>query len=306
MQAIHVAVGVVTDNQGRILIAKRAAGAHQGGLWEFPGGKVERKETVQQALERELLEELGVTTGNFTPLIQIAHDYGDKAVLLDVYRAHIQKGEAHGREGQPLKWVTPDELNSYTFPAANRPIVSAITLPERLLITGAFTHHSDFLQKLSAALSQGITLVQLRAPELKSAEFMLLAAEVQRECERRGVRLLLNTDPDINKAVHLHLNSARLMQTHSRPLAPGYLLGASCHNAEQILHANTLAVDYICLSPVKATNSHPQITPLGWDNFAEFTRLAAAPVYALGGMKEHDIATAINHGGQGIASISAW
>src|SRR5690606_37876357 len=123
----------------RILIARRADTAHQGGLWEFPGGKVEPGETVQQALQRELLEELGVTTGDFTPLIQIAHDYGDKAVLLDVYRGVIQAGTAHGREGQPLKWVTPGELNGYAFPAANRPIVSAITLPQRLLITGAFT-----------------------------------------------------------------------------------------------------------------------------------------------------------------------
>ena len=82
---VHVAVGVVRNPQGNILIAKRPAHAHQGDLWEFPGGKVERGESLQQALQRELHEELGIDVTHARPLIRIPHSYPDKQVLLDVW-----------------------------------------------------------------------------------------------------------------------------------------------------------------------------------------------------------------------------
>src|SRR5690554_1447331 len=99
---IHVAVGVIWRG-GRVLIARRPEGAHQGGLLEFPGGKVEPGETVQQALVRELLEETAVTVspGDLQPLIGIRHDYGDKEVFLDVWEARVSSGEPRGLEGQP-------------------------------------------------------------------------------------------------------------------------------------------------------------------------------------------------------------
>jgi len=125
-QTVHVAVGILINAAGKILIARRADHVHQGGLWEFPGGKVEAGETVQAALQRELQEELGVGTDGYIPVIQVRHDYGDKQVLLDVHRATRIEGEAHGREGQPLRWVMPEDLQVYTFPAANLPIIHAL------------------------------------------------------------------------------------------------------------------------------------------------------------------------------------
>lgn len=305
MQTVHVAVGVITNSDGDILIARRPATAHQGGLWEFPGGKVESGETVQQALARELHEELGVHTGDYSPLIQVAHDYGDKAVLLDVYRARILAGSAHGKEGQPLAWVNPGALHGYDFPLANRPIIRALTLPSRLLITGEFTDTVDFSRRLQGALAQGIELVQLRAHALSDTHFSELVQTAQQLLPPAGARLVINRmRPYADTG--LHLTAAALMQYSQRPLPAEQLLGASCHSAEEILQANRLQVDYICLSPVQATRSHPAVHPLGWDHFAALTRLAAAPVYALGGMNDTHLATAISHGGQGIAGISAW
>lgn len=126
MSVVHVAVGVILDADQRILITRRAADAHQGGLWEFPGGKVEDGESLDSALRRELLEELGITIGATRPLIEISHDYGDKQVLLDVHVVTEFRGEALGLEGQPLRWVPAEELGDYAFPAANVPIVDAV------------------------------------------------------------------------------------------------------------------------------------------------------------------------------------
>lgn len=124
---LHVAVGVLVRDD-RILLAQRAAHQHQGGLWEFPGGKVEASETVQQALRRELHEELGleVEPAGLEALIDIRHSYPDRTVRLDVWWVRQFTGQAHGREGQPLAWVAVDELHRWSFPAANQAIVDAI------------------------------------------------------------------------------------------------------------------------------------------------------------------------------------
>ena len=123
---VHVAVGVLQDSSGRVLLTRRPPKAHQGGLWEFPGGKVEVGETVLAALARELIEELAVQVEASQPLMTIAHDYGDKQVLLDIHTVTSWAGEPRGVEGQPLAWVMPHALDDYAFPAANTPIVARL------------------------------------------------------------------------------------------------------------------------------------------------------------------------------------
>lgn len=125
MKEVHVAVGVILDATGRILLTRRAPDAHQGGLWEFPGGKVEDDESLEAALARELREELGIDVGRTSPLVAVRHDYGDKQVLLDVHIVWEHSGEAQGLEDQPLAWVEVSALGDYDFPAANVPIVKA-------------------------------------------------------------------------------------------------------------------------------------------------------------------------------------
>jgi len=123
---VHVAVGVILDEACNILIAKRADESHQGGLWEFPGGKVDEGETVELALARELKEELAIELSQCETLLEIRHDYVDKSVLLDVWIITAFKGKACGNEGQPVKWVPVESLRDYAFPAANEAIISAI------------------------------------------------------------------------------------------------------------------------------------------------------------------------------------
>jgi 8-oxo-dGTP diphosphatase len=109
-----------------VLVTRRAPGAHQGGLWEFPGGKVEAEETLLEALARELREELGVRVVSTEPLMVLEHDYGDKQVRLDVHRVIRWSGEPRGLEGQPLAWQRPGQLRDWAFPAANQPILERL------------------------------------------------------------------------------------------------------------------------------------------------------------------------------------
>ncbi|TMP05665.1 8-oxo-dGTP diphosphatase MutT [Pseudoalteromonas sp. S3178] len=125
IKIVNVAVGVIKKNNA-IFICKRADEQHQGGLWEFPGGKVEAGESVFAALKRELTEEVGITIHSSSQLMVIEHDYGDKCVKLDIHVVSNFSGEARGAEGQPSEWVAISELSNYDFPAANADIIEKI------------------------------------------------------------------------------------------------------------------------------------------------------------------------------------
>jgi 8-oxo-dGTP diphosphatase len=131
--AVHVAVGVIFNSkQDQILIAKRPKHLHQGGLWEFPGGKVSSGETIEHALARELFEELGISDIQAEPLMHILYEYPDKKVYLDIWIIHQFSGQAQGKEGQQCEWVNLQNLLSsqsqYQFPAANQPILERLKI----------------------------------------------------------------------------------------------------------------------------------------------------------------------------------
>ncbi|NRB24444.1 8-oxo-dGTP diphosphatase MutT [Shewanella sp.] len=127
---VHVAVGVIINADNQILLAKRLTHLHQGGKWEFPGGKVEAGESVTQALTRELKEEVDLTITATRSLMSISHDYPDKQVLLDIHWVTCFTGNAHGLEGQEVKWVPKSDLPNYDFPEANKPIIEKILAAE--------------------------------------------------------------------------------------------------------------------------------------------------------------------------------
>ena len=125
-KVVHVAVGVVVREDGAILIARRPDHLHMGGRWEFPGGKVESGETVQQALTRELREEVAIEVKELQPLTEIRHEYTEKSVFLDTWWVTRFSGEAKGLEGQEVRWVPFAALDDYQFPEANLEIIEAI------------------------------------------------------------------------------------------------------------------------------------------------------------------------------------
>ncbi len=310
MKPIHVAVAVITNAVGEIFIARRPNHVHQGGLWEFPGGKIEPGESVAQALNRELREELGVSAKRACPLIQIAHSYPDKHVVLDVWCVAELDGEPHGREGQPVRWVAPDHLNRIEFPKANTPIVTAVQLPALLLVTGEpLNGADDFLARLESALRAGIRLVQLRAKTVTNeSDFVVLAQRALALCRTHHARLLLNSTPEVAARVGadgVHLTARHLMNLEQRPPAKSMWVSASCHSVAELRHAHAIGVDFALLAPVLDTRTHPGAAVLGWDGFEALARTASLPVYALGGMTATQGAEAQRRGGQGIAVLGA-
>jgi len=122
-----VAAAILSECGQKVFLAKRPDDSHQGGLWEFPGGKKEPHETALEALCRELQEEIAIEMKVSRPLIKLSHDYGDKQVELDVYCVTEFSGNPTGAEGQQTQWVDISELEHYRFPAANQAIIERLT-----------------------------------------------------------------------------------------------------------------------------------------------------------------------------------
>lgn len=307
-KVIHVAVGVIRNAKGEVLIAKRQAGQHLAGFWEFPGGKVEQGECVTTALARELREELGIEVSEAQPLITIPYDYPEKRVLLDVHEVTQYGGSPVSGEGQSIRWVSQSDLRDYTFPPANAPIVTAVQLPAVFCISGEFESFAALRDRCGSLQSQGITHIQLRAPHLEPAEYLQVYRRLSGEIE--GVSLFANTDwrhPNVSQVEQLpryiHLSS-RVLRAGYKPAAGG-VISAACHDVDELKLAEHAGAHFVFFSPVKPTSSHPNTPGVGWEALRDFCAVATVPVYALGGLSELDISQARQCGAQGIAAISA-
>jgi len=309
-KVIHVVAGVLRGHDGKILLTERPPGKHLAGLWEFPGGKREDGETPEQALRRELHEEIGVDAGAMRRLIGFPWHYAEKSIYLDVYDVAVFAGEPHGREGQGLRWEFADELPHVAMPAADVAIVNALRLPDRYAITPEPAHDVDaFLREFERTLAVGVSLIQLRAKTLDRDALKEVALHARRLARAAGAKLLLNGNIDLVQALQLdgiHLPASDAAALHTRPLDHSFLIGASCHSVEEIQHAVDVGVDFAVLGPVKPTQSHVDRPGIGWDHFANAVRDVALPVYALGGLSQQDLPQALNSRAQGIAGISGF
>jgi 8-oxo-dGTP diphosphatase len=127
---LRVAAAVLFDADGRVLLAQRPAGKMLAGYWEFPGGKLDAAEAPEQALARELREELGIELLRCHRLLGLRHDYADRAVELEVFVVDESRGEPSGLEGQALKWVAVTGLAQEHLLPADGPIVEALRAHE--------------------------------------------------------------------------------------------------------------------------------------------------------------------------------
>ena len=310
---VHVAVAVITNNAGQYFIARRPQEVHQGGLWEFPGGKVENTETVLEALKRELFEEVGITPVQASPLIKIHHKYTDSSVVLDVWCVNEFTGHAFGKEGQETCWINKSEFSLYDFPAANTAIINTIQLPDKYMITGNFESEEELLSKTHLGMQKGIKLIQFRAHHLSELSYFNYAKKIYDICNKENVTLLLNTSVDryIRHRAYtfshgLHLASKEIKFLTSLPFDNKVLISTSTHNQKELTDAEKSKVDFAVLSPVNSTLTHPDVTPIGWDRFKTLVEKSFLPIYALGGMKEEDIKKSKDYGGQGIAAIGEF
>ncbi len=310
----EVVAGVLTQADGRILLARRPPGKAYAGYWEFPGGKVEPGETLAAALVRELHEELGVVIAQPCRWITREFTYPHARVRLNFFRVFEWQGEPHPHEGQVFSWQLPDAVEVTPLLPANFPVLKALALPPLLGISHAESLGVDsFLARLDVALHNGLRLIQLRDKTLPEATRLLLARETVRRAHAFGARVLVNGNQELARAAGadgVHLDAAAATQWTARPAcaqSDSFLIGVSCHDAAELAHAAAIEADFTLLSPVLPTLTHPGAASLGWEIFSALAAASPIPVYGLGGLERGDIALAQTHGAHGVALLrGAW
>jgi 8-oxo-dGTP diphosphatase len=307
-QTVDVAVAVIHREDGMVLFAERPAGKACAGEWEFPGGKIEAGESALDALVREIDEELAMHVTRARPWVTLQHAYAHAHVRLHFFIVTGWTGEPHGREGQQLVWQDLHNMTVGPLLSANAPVIRALQLPDIYAISYADKMGTGrFLDRLRAALDRGLKLIQLRETTLPSRQFEVLARNVL-DITRGKAEVMVNSAmpwQDPASFGGLHLTSSDLMRLDKRP---GFKrVAASCHNSAELQQAARLGLDFVVLSPVQQTLSHPGSTALGVDGMRQLIRNYPLPVYALGGMHNRHLAAMQAHGAHGIAMMrAAW
>lgn len=310
----EAAVAVIQAQDGAVLLGQRPPGKPWAGYWEFPGGKIEAGESPEHALARELQEELGITPTQYYPWITRTYDYEAKydahgalespakTVKLHFYIITAWAGEPAGLEQQALSWQYPQSVDVGPMLPANAPVLAALNLPTVFAITNLQELGGTlFFARLRSALAGGLKMIQIREKQLAPDALMQFSRQVVAEAAQYAAKVCINGDLALAQqlGVGVHLSSVQLMALQSKP--QGLLCGASCHNQGELMHAAQLGLDYVMLSPVQPTMSHPGVDTLGWHKFARLIAGYGLPVYALGGMQLEDLHLARTHGAHGIA-----
>lgn len=300
---VRVAAAVITRPDGRVLLAQRPEGKPYAGYWEFPGGKLEPGETAAVALARELREELGIAVKRATPWIVQEFVYAHAHVELEFFRVLAWTGEPFGHDGQSFSWQRPGAFDVAPLLPANTRVMAALGLPSIYGVTCAEDLGEDeFTRRAELALARGLRLVQLREKSWPAARRRAFAARLLSLASRFGARVLLNGPADEARQggyAGVHWTSAALAAAQSRP--HDLLVGASCHSRVELAKAIDLDVDFAIVGPVRPTPTHMGAPTLGWDGFAACVERTRVPVYAIGGLTQDDLDTAVDRGAHGVA-----
>lgn len=311
MKVIDVVAGVIRHriDAGRYLLAQRPAHKIRGGLWEFPGGKIEAGETPAMALARELHEELGLRVAGSAPLFTVRHDYPDVSVRLQIRAIDDCSGEPCLHDAAAIAWLDFNESTHKPLADADRRILRLLQLPSQYVISPDCTPgtEADWL-RAARQLEQCDSLLLVRTPSLTTDLQRGLLEQLLRSKGIARERVLVSADARLAAefGVGLHLRSAQLAANPAVPNLHGPWRGASTHNALQLALAWRSGCDLVSLAAVQATASHPDAEPLGWNRFAELAADADLPVYALGGLHPQQLLQAREAHAWGVAGIRSF
>jgi 8-oxo-dGTP diphosphatase len=304
VEAVEVAAAVIERADGAFLLAQRPPGKVYAGYWEFPGGKVEPGEAVEQALARELHEELGIEVEASYPWLTRVFTYPHATVRLNFRRVVRWKGEPHPREDQAIAWQTPGGPLVEPMLPANAPVLASLALPAEYAVTDAARWGvAGMLSRIERRLAGGLKLLQVREPRLSGDEREAFTAAVVALARRHGCKVMVKAP--FRGADGIHYTASELLRLQQRP--QGLLAAASCHDRAELERAMSLGLDFAVLGPVKATASHPGSATLGWEKFTTIAAGSTLPVYAIGGLVPEDLGRARRAGAHGLAMVSgAW
>lgn len=302
---VDVAVGVLRAPDGRVLLTERKPGKDAAGFWELPGGQIEQGESPVQAAARELLEEVGVRADELAPWRVYEHDFPTKRVRLHWFNVRRWAGEPKGREGQRVAWVDPAWPTVGPLLPSNELAFATLALPE--LVGVARVNHAPgapekLLASIPSLVAGGLRLLIVRALELAPGQRVQLTRRLRQLRRGTELRLLLSgTALEARQAgaCGLHSSAAALAGLIERP--PTRLWAVSAHNARDLERASALGADFVLVSPVLSTPSHPGDQALGWDGLRALVAASPLPVYAQGGLGPGDIGTARSAGALGVA-----
>ena len=303
---IKVSIGIFRDGD-KILIAQSKKKGNKI-VWEFPGGKNENKETSEQTLYRELKEELNVVVRKARLIKRFATNIDGSSYELSIFSVVEWEGKCISLEGQVLKWVPISELLNYNMHEPNKKILPSLMLPNKIMITPFLDKdYKVFLENLELLERHEIELLQLRLTHDKSTN-KLISKEVKKRSGNK-VRIMINGstsefDENYFDGIHLPFNLAKKLNV--RPVKKKFLFSISCHNIKEIEHADHIDADFVYLSPINQTTSHPNSNFLGWSKASKIAAASSKPVYALGGLSIVDTLRAIENGFQGIAGITTF
>ena len=306
----EVAAAVLYQADGSYLLAQRPAGKAYAGYWEFPGGKVEAGESLEDAIKREIREELDIEIVSAHPWLTRTHVYEHASVRLHFLRVRAWRGTPRGLEGQRFAFQMPGQETVAPMLPANGPILHAVALPQVYGVTQAQAGgEENFMIRLEAALTKGLRLVQVREPGMEPAALRAFARRVVAQCNVHGARVLINGDAALaheSGAAGVHLPARQLMRATERPA--GNLAGASVHSRAELEHAAQIGCDFAVLGPVRATPTHPGVPGIGWQAFETIAANAAIPVFAIGGLQADDLYPRVwRHRAHGTAMLrGAW
>lgn len=315
-RALSVVAGLLYDPQdhNRLLLTRRPLHKVRGGLWEFPGGKVDAGEDLHTALTRELREELGIEVHRSQLRLRIQQAYPDLVVDLQLLHVMEWQGPIHALEISDWTWVSRAHALTGTLPvsAADQRLLQRLALPMHYRITPDVpSDDPQWGRCWEMLLNEPVadTLCLWRLPQWNPQQRRAaLEALLHRRPEWR-THLLVGRDAELALATGAGLHLAAAQLEHPPPQweqIEGWRC-ASVHTPAELARAQELGCDFATLSPVLPTATHPQAAPLGWERFADWVRPLTLPVYALGGVGPHTCMTALQHGAIGVAGIrQAW
>lgn len=301
---IDVSVAILINSKNQVLLAKRPPLKSWEGWWEFPGGKMEKDETSIDALHREIYEEIGVRVTKFEKWVTRKYSYENNDITLNFFKVNEWEGEVTPKERQELVWTYIRNSNISPILPANSFVEKALDLPKYYAITNlSETSKEVFFNQLQKKIHDGLSLIQVREKNITPNELKIFSKEIINICKPRHVKVIVNYDLNLAreiKADGVHLRSSDLLRIKKIP--KNLIVSASCHTQEDIKIAEKLKINFLVLSAVKKTLSHPATKPIGWNKFKELVNKVNIPIYALGGLGANDYEIAIENGAIGVAS----